>query len=102
MIDHYDIDGNLITQHEWGELFSDKTYARIALTDLGDDVHVSTVWLGIDHGFGAGPPLIFETMIFGGPRNEDTERYTTKEQALAGHNRIVAELARSTRGGRRS
>jgi hypothetical protein len=25
---------------------------------------LSTVWLGLDHSFGTGPPLIFETMLF--------------------------------------
>lgn len=48
---------------------------------------VSTVYLGLDHAFGGGPPLIYETMIFGGPNDQYQDRYTTREQALAGHRR---------------
>lgn len=29
-------------------------------------VNVSTVFLAIDHAFGDGPPVLYETMIFGG------------------------------------
>src|SRR5258706_13563526 len=38
---------------------------HVAKTDFGD-VRVSTVFLGFDRSFGQGPPLLFETMIFGG------------------------------------
>ncbi|WP_166903861.1 hypothetical protein [Mycobacterium sp. DL440] len=32
-----------------------------------DEVVVSTVWLGLNHSFtDDGPPIIFETMVFGG------------------------------------
>jgi hypothetical protein len=55
-------------------------------TTLGK-IKVSTVFLGIDHSFGDGPPLLFETMIFGGKYEEDEyqERYSTWAQAEAGH-----------------
>jgi len=62
---------------------------------------VSTVFLGIDHNWGGGPPLIFETMIFNqGPESERPwheeyqERYSTWEQAEAGHARAVLEAKR--------
>ena len=52
-------------------------------------VDVSTVFLGIDHSFGTGsPPILFETMVFGGKHNELQERYSTIEQAREGHQRI--------------
>lgn len=53
---------------------------------------MSTVWLGIDHSFGSGPPLIFETMVFSSKddfHDLDCERYSTETQALAGHARMV-------------
>lgn len=51
-----------------------------------DGVRVSTVFLGLDHRFGGnGPPILFETMIFGGPHDQDCERYATWEAAEAGH-----------------
>ncbi len=48
---------------------------------------VSTVFLGLDHSFGEGPPLIFETMIF--PCQVYQTRYTTEKQARKGHKRAV-------------
>jgi hypothetical protein len=61
---------------------------RVALDSI-EDVDVSTVFLGLDHGFG-GKPLWFETMIVGGPLDDSQERYTTIEEAEAGHARWVA------------
>lgn len=63
---------------------------------VGDDgptpgVRVSTVFLGIDHSFGDdGPPVLFETMIFGGPHNEEQWRYCTWDEAERGHKAAVA------------
>jgi hypothetical protein len=54
-----------------------------------DDVEVSTVFLSFDHGSGDGPPLLFETMIFGGEHADYQERYSTRAEALAGHLRAV-------------
>jgi hypothetical protein len=57
------------------------------------EVTVSTVFLGLDHSWDAGPPVLWETMVFGLPGDEEIcERYTSREAAIAGHNRIVAEL----------
>jgi len=55
---------------------------------------VSTVWLGLDHGYGGGPPLIFETMVFGGAHDEDQWRYPTEVEALAGHAEICSVVFR--------
>lgn len=59
-----------------------------------DDAWISTVWLGLDHGFGFGAPLIFETMIFGGPLSDFQARYYDEADALRGHFVAVA-LAQS-------
>jgi uncharacterized protein YcaQ len=68
------------------------------------------VWLGLDHSFGFGQPLIFETMIhsltlyphnfFGrlhlGPEWDDyQERYSTETEAVAGHEQLVRTLLRA-------
>ena len=56
---------------------------------------VSTVFLGLNHQYGQGPPLIFETMIFG-DRNlveQYCDRYSTLEEAKAGH-AVAVEIAR--------
>jgi len=52
-------------------------------------VFVSTIFLGIDHNFGGGKPLVFETMIFGGKHDLYQERYSTYEEAIEGHKRAV-------------
>jgi hypothetical protein len=61
---------------------------HIADTTIGD-VRVSTVFLGIDHSFDDGSPLLFETMVFGGELDQEQERYYTWEEAEAGHVRWV-------------
>lgn len=50
---------------EWAKWMStaDRTVAR---TDIEGLVVVSTVFLGIDHQFGEGEPLLFQTMAFEG------------------------------------
>lgn len=76
---------------EWCKDFEDTESRRIGQTDLWWGAHVSTVWLGIDHSFGAGRPQIFETMIFYGGRGGEIymKRYATAEEALEGHNETV-------------
>lgn len=56
-----------------------------------NNVYVSTVFLGIDHNFArSGDPVLFETMIFGGPNDGYQDRYTTRRDALKGHKKAVA------------
>ena len=47
----------------WGRAF-EKLNRRVKRTVIGE-ISVSTVFLGLDHGFGdKGSPILFETMIF--------------------------------------
>jgi len=99
VIRYFDKDGTpLPNTLEWGEKFEDPEYKRVAETTLPDGTWVSTVWLGLDHQYGDGPPLIFETMVFpfynqreGLKRMEDRdmERYSTLQEAEEGHRRMV-------------
>ncbi len=106
---YYDIDGKPMSQEDWLSKFADMGYKQVARTtiSLGDNdrVTVSTVWLGLDHNWLDGPPLIFETMIFGlgekdTPRDDDEfgyepcYRYSTKEDALRGHDACVKAVRR--------
>lgn len=88
---YYDREGKPIDQTEWGEKFRDMDYKRVERTDLPNGIWVSTVWLGLDHGiFQDGPPVIFETMVFGeGNGDEYQERYSTEAEARAGHEKAV-------------
>ncbi len=59
----------------------------------GEAVWVSTVFLGIDHAFtDKVPPILFETLVFGGDLGGEIERYATWEEAEAGHNAMVARV----------
>jgi hypothetical protein len=61
---------------------------------------VSTVFLGLDHQHGIGPPVLWETMVFGGPLEGDCERYTSRAAALAGHAETCARVAEVIAAGR--
>jgi hypothetical protein len=89
----YDRGGNPITPEAWSILHDDFAYVMVAKTPIGDDAEVSTVWVGLDHNFlGEGPPLIFETMIFGSPLDGHCWRYPNEVAALAGHDQAVASV----------
>lgn len=81
---------------EWGAFFEDIENRRVA-NDLIDQpgldpVEVSTVFLGLDHRWdGEGPPILFESMVFGGPLDGETYRYCTWDEAIAGHMLLTDE-----------
>ena len=65
-----------------------EAHRRVGLWEQGD-VSVSTVFLGIDHEFFNGPPLLFETMVFGGEHDGEQWRCSTWDQALEMHDLAV-------------
>jgi hypothetical protein len=74
---------------KWGK-WIETADRRVALTNLGGGRVVSTVFLTLDHSFGSGPPLLFESMLLDeNCQDEDMERYSTWEEAEAGHARMV-------------
>jgi hypothetical protein len=88
---HYDFDGNPIDMWEWARLFEMSGMDRVvARTRIDEDCDVSTVWLGINHQWFDGPPLIYETLVFGGDHDGEMERYPNRDAALAGHDQMVA------------
>jgi len=74
---------------KWGTWFALDTNRRVAQTNVTSKIRVSTVFLGIDHGYDEDVPILFETMIFGGEHDEYQERYTTWEEAEIGHAKAV-------------
>lgn len=97
MSDFYDRKGEKITLEQWGDVLKNDPFSRIVARTMVHDEYgeylVSTVWLGLDHQYGNGPPLIFETMIFiksgEGALDEEQWRYATEEQAMLGHAEAV-------------
>ena len=101
MSDHYILDGHevvkaddLMSWAKWLETSRDE--CRVASTGIGD-VRVSTVFLGLDHQYGDGPPLLFETMVFA-PNECYCERCSTWEQAEAEHEKAVAWVNNGMQG----
>lgn len=73
---------------QWGRWFEEAD--RSVAKDTVGDVRVSTVFLGLDHSFGSGPPLLFETMIFGGKHDQYQRRYEDWDSAMLGHQEALA------------
>jgi len=95
----YDRDGMPISMAEYSRLLAQPGYQRVAEDQVGP-YWISTVWLGVDHGWGRRPvPVIFETMVFAenGKVGHDLEmrRYSTEAEALEGHAETVL-LVRAT------
>jgi hypothetical protein len=82
----------------WGEWLQNggDQARRVAKTTIGD-VWISTVFLALDHShYGLGSrnplsykPVLWETMIFGGPHDGYQERYSSREAAIEGHRKAV-------------
>lgn len=114
---YFDRKGQPIDSEKWAELRENRDYSVVMQTPLDNGFWVSTVWLGMNHGFGSTVPIVFETMVFeinrgcrklvdmsdlpgwtGPPswtyeqriKDFDQKRYATEEEALAGHQRMVA------------
>ncbi len=74
----------------WFEANIDKR--AVARDELPGGVVVSTVFLSLDHSFTGGTPVLWETMVFGGPMDAYLDRYRTKEAALEGHAAILEQV----------
>jgi hypothetical protein len=88
------LEEDVITWGRWLE----SANRHIDRTELGSGVHVSTVFLGLDHSFGDGSPILWETMIFGLPETSEyaqyQDRYSSKQAAVEGH-KAAAVLAKA-------
>jgi hypothetical protein len=78
---------DLMTWAKWIE-----TGDRRVADETIDGVRVSTVFLSLDHSFGEGPPMLFETMVFGGPLDQEQGRCTTWDEAEAMHAAMVTRM----------
>ena len=90
----YILDGNTPVECKdfmvFGQWFetADRTVAK---TEIGD-IRVSTVFLGIDHSFCGGVPILFETMVFGLEDDEMCDRYSFWAEAVIGHKKTCSKV----------
>ncbi len=79
-----------VSAKEWGRWF-DTTDRHVA--DLRDeDIRISTTFIGLDHSSGDGPPLVFETLVFGGPLDGEEEHCSTWQQAIEMHHQMAQRV----------
>ncbi len=78
---------------DWARWFetAERTLARTNLGALGE---VSTVFLATDHSYSNfGPPVLWETMVFGGPFDQEHQwRDTSWVRAAARHRSVCRRL----------
>ncbi len=101
---HYRLDGKKLVEcslMEWArsmdspERIMRVTYLNVFLDDYRlADVRVSTVFLGINHGYGE-KPLYFETMVFGGVSDSLCVRAPTYDDALANHEHVLNKVCQA-------
>jgi hypothetical protein len=76
----------------WGMWMQQANEERMVARDEANGIEVSTVFLGLDHRYTmSGDPVLWETMVFG-LEDEIQMRYTSREDALEGHARMVAQF----------
>jgi len=91
---------------EWSRFFENAEARRVAQTSI-HGLWVSTVFLGLDHGWSGGQPILFETMIFRDEKHAPPEiyfeqiqnwahdyqmRYATWDEAVRGHETVVTTI----------
>jgi hypothetical protein len=96
MSDYYilDKDKNVIRVKEvmeWADFFENAGNKKIVRQEHVGHYFVSTVFIGMDYGYGERPPQIFETMVFyfGESSDHYCDRYATWQEAEEGHKKAV-------------
>lgn len=104
---YFDRTGAEINMLQWGDLRQNMEYKHLALSRPKNRFIVSTVWLGVNHRYGNGPPIIFESMACGlGRRGQWTDgdlymvRYCTEREAFRGHSDICRMIHSGWKGPR--
>jgi hypothetical protein len=82
---------------KWGNWLKTSGETRRVAEDRIDGSYISTVFLGLDHSFSSGHrlPLLFETLVFGGPLDGELERCSTWAEAEVMHAKMVARVTAS-------
>jgi hypothetical protein len=75
----------------WERWFEIDDRRLVDATDIAPGVSITTLFLGLDYSFFplTNPllhkPVLWETMILGGPLDQESRRYTSHEDAVQGH-----------------
>jgi hypothetical protein len=83
------VEADLMT---WAHFFERIENRTVGWTQITSECVVSTVFLGINHQFGKGPPIVFETLVIGGPLDGEGWRYSSWDDANAGHEGWVRKV----------
>jgi hypothetical protein len=104
-VGHYILIGKLAVPEpdlmKWG-IWLETHDRHVARTMIGK-IEVSTVFLGLDHNFGAGLPVLFETMVFRhekGPKDfadSHCVRCESWDEAEKQHDEVVELVRREIR-----
>lgn len=77
---------------KWARWFEKQENRQVKLDYVGD-IMISTIFLGFDHNFMPyGSPILFETMVFGEHMDQYQERYSTWNEAIEGHNKVLEQV----------
>ena len=75
----------------WAKWF-EKADRKVAKSYVGTAL-IYTVFLGLNHNYGEGDPILWETLIIGGPLDNEMDRCCgSREQAEAMHALMVAKV----------
>lgn len=92
-----DEDGNPVPESDalnWSQWF--ETTERHIADETIEQSRISTVFLGLNHNFGGGDPVLWETMVFGGPLDGEQVRCSgSREQAEMMHKEMVSRVMAS-------
>lgn len=86
------LEPNIFKWAAWFETAGAERIIKKTTVYHGDaEVEVSTVFLALDHRFNPSEkaPILYETMVFGGPGNGEQWRYDSEKKARKGHTRAV-------------
>lgn len=79
--------------------FENKTLSMVRQNQVSKKVWISTVFIPINmRYFGEGPPIVYETMIFGGKHDQLQIRYSTYKEVLNSHRKLVKKLKKEIYG----
>jgi hypothetical protein len=85
-----------VNDDEWFLWFGNIDNRRVALTTVGSQILVSTVFIGIDRSYGqAARPQIFETVVRGGEYDRQEFYSSTWSEAAQRHQEVVTMVKRA-------